>query len=72
MDANRKKFVVKPLRNNMGMDQNKAKETWQALRSAIKEIHEHNASLLSFEELYRYNSFDILLHMHILKSVSIL
>ncbi|KAF0696286.1 Aste57867_12984 [Aphanomyces stellatus] len=63
MDANRKKFVVKPFRNNMGMDVNKAKETWQSLRSAIKEIHGHNASLLSFEELYR-NSYNMVLHKH--------
>ncbi|OQR80766.1 Cullin family protein [Achlya hypogyna] len=63
MDATRKKFVVKPFRNNVGMDLNKAKETWQALRSAIKEIHGHNASLLSFEELYR-NSYNMVLHKH--------
>ncbi|RHZ42273.1 hypothetical protein DYB26_000762, partial [Aphanomyces astaci] len=63
MDAGRKKFVVKPFRNNIGMDVNKAKETWQSLRSAIGEIHGHNASLLSFEELYR-NSYNMVLHKH--------
>ncbi|CAK4079420.1 unnamed protein product [Aphanomyces euteiches] len=47
----------------MGMDVNKAKETWQSLRNAIKEIHSHNASLLSFEELYR-NSYNMVLHKH--------
>ncbi|ETW10182.1 hypothetical protein H310_00552 [Aphanomyces invadans] len=63
MDAGRKKFVVKPYRNNIGMDVTKAKETWQSLRSAIKEIHSHNASLLSFEELYR-SSYNMVLHKH--------
>jgi len=53
METGRKKFIVKPFRNNIGMDSAKAKETWLALSSAIKEIHCHNASLLSFEELYR-------------------
>ncbi|EQC28612.1 hypothetical protein SDRG_13691 [Saprolegnia diclina VS20] len=63
MEAGRKKFVVKPFRSNVGMDVTKAKETWQALRCAIKEIHGHNASLLSFEELYR-NSYNMVLHKH--------
>jgi hypothetical protein len=36
------------------MDQQQAEEIWQQLRAAIKQIHNHNASSLSFEELYRY------------------
>ncbi|OQR97765.1 transmembrane protein, partial [Thraustotheca clavata] len=59
----RKKFVVKPFRSNMSMDVTKAKEIWQSLRRAIQEIHSHNASALSFEELYR-NSYNMVLHKH--------
>jgi cullin 3 len=49
-----KKLVIKPYRQNMGMDQARAQEIWASLRTAIYEIFSHNASLLSFEELYRY------------------
>lgn len=48
-----KKLVIKPYRQNMGMDLARAQEIWDSLRNAIDEIFSHNASLLSFEELYR-------------------
>lgn len=48
-----KKMVIKPYRQTMGLDAAGAQETWQSLRRAIEEIFSHNASLLSFEELYR-------------------
>lgn len=48
-----KKLVIKPYRQNMGMDVARAQEIWASLRKAIDEIFSHNASLLSFEELYR-------------------
>jgi cullin 3 len=47
-----KKLVIKPYRQ-MGMDVARANEIWESLRRAIDEIFSHNASLLSFEELYR-------------------
>jgi hypothetical protein len=31
-----------------------ADKTWKVLEDAIREIHNQNASGLSFEELYRY------------------
>jgi len=36
---------------------------WKALRDAIQEIHNQNASSLSFEELYR-NAYNLVLHKH--------
>lgn len=36
-------------------------ETWNSLRVAIREIHNHNASNLSFEENYRY-AYNLVLH----------
>ncbi|TMW55581.1 hypothetical protein Poli38472_010463 [Pythium oligandrum] len=47
----------------MGMDLTRAQEIWESLRKAIDEIFSHNASLLSFEELYR-NSYNLVLHKH--------
>ncbi|CAI5707445.1 unnamed protein product [Peronospora effusa] len=58
-----KKLVIKPYRPNMGMDPTRAQEIWILLRTAIYEIFSHNASLLSFEELYR-NSYNLVLHKH--------
>lgn len=58
-----KKLVIKPYRQNMGMDQTRAQEIWSSLRTAIYEIFLHNASVLSFEELYR-NSYNLVLHKH--------
>ncbi|KAL8006350.1 putative cullin protein, neddylation [Plasmopara halstedii] len=58
-----KKLVIKPYRQNMGMDQTRAQEIWSSLRKAIYEIFLHNASVLSFEELYR-NSYNLVLHKH--------
>ena len=36
-------------------------ETWSALSRAIREIHNHNASNLSFEENYRF-AYNLVLH----------
>eukprot|EP00743_Colponemidia_sp_Colp-15_P002799 GILK01003029.1.p1 GENE.GILK01003029.1~~GILK01003029.1.p1 ORF type:complete len:733 (-),score=137.04 GILK01003029.1:128-2326(-) len=57
------KFVIKPFRPNVPMDSTQAEKTWQALQEAIHEIHNHNASTLSFEELYR-NAYNLVLHKH--------
>eukprot|EP00913_Durusdinium_trenchii_P008446 g7931.t1 len=37
--------------------------TWECLRHAIHQIHQHNASSLSFEELYR-NAYNLVLHKY--------
>ncbi|KAI9916821.1 hypothetical protein PsorP6_016926 [Peronosclerospora sorghi] len=58
-----KKLVIKPYRQHLGIDQACAQEIWSSLRTAIYEIFSHNASLLSFEELYR-NSYNLVLHEH--------
>eukprot|EP00501_MAST-03F_sp_TOSAG23-6_P002131 GSMAST32.ASY1.ANO1.2228.1 assembled CDS len=58
-----KKFVIKPFRPNVQMDDKQATKIWNALRSAIQEIHNKNASSLSFEELYR-NAYNLVLHKH--------
>jgi len=38
-------------------------KTWKVLEDAIREIHNQNASGLSFEELYR-NAYNMVLHKH--------
>ena len=45
------------------MDESQALGIWRSLRGAILEIYNHNASLLSFEELYR-NAYNLVLHKH--------
>jgi len=45
------------------MDQTSALLTFQSLASAMDEIHNRNASTLSFEELYR-NAYNLVLHKH--------
>ena len=46
-----KKLVIKPFRPNAQWNEDKAKNVWQALSNAIKEIHKERAGSLSFEEL---------------------
>jgi cullin 3 len=41
------------------MDLSAAEKTWKVLEDAIHEINNHNASGLSFEELYRCGAADI-------------
>ena len=45
------------------MDEAESKRTWAALKKAIHQIHDHNASVLSFEELYR-NAYNLVLHKY--------
>lgn len=61
--SDKKKFVIKPFRPHCQMDAGQAKEIWQKLSEAIREIHNQNASALSFEELYR-NAYNLVLHKH--------
>ena len=46
-------FSIRPYQHSSNMNQTGAIETWNSLDSAITQIHEQNASHLSFEELYR-------------------
>ncbi|DAZ98501.1 TPA: hypothetical protein N0F65_004938 [Lagenidium giganteum] len=61
--VNMSKMVIKPYRQSMGMDLARAQDIWESLHKAIDKIFSHEASLLSFEELYR-NSYNLVLHKH--------
>jgi len=45
------------------MDEKESNRTWECLKNAIHQIHQHNASSLSFEELYR-NAYNLVLHKY--------
>ncbi|CAD7965133.1 unnamed protein product [Amoebophrya sp. A120] len=45
------------------MNKRDAENVWASLKAAIHQIHQHNASTLSFEELYR-NAYNLVLHKH--------
>jgi hypothetical protein len=47
-------LVIEPYRHKVALDPNYAEKTWKILEHAIHEIYNHNASGLSFEELYRF------------------
>jgi len=61
--SQRRQFVIKPFRPHCQMDDAQALVIWKSLRGAILEIYNHNASMLSFEELYR-NAYNLVLHKH--------
>eukprot|EP00613_Pedinella_sp_CCMP2098_P033057 CAMPEP_0171731480 /NCGR_PEP_ID=MMETSP0991-20121206/28962_1 /TAXON_ID=483369 /ORGANISM="non described non described, Strain CCMP2098" /LENGTH=829 /DNA_ID=CAMNT_0012326513 /DNA_START=87 /DNA_END=2577 /DNA_ORIENTATION=- len=63
MSNGKGKFVIKPFRPYCAMDGAQATEIWYQLQAAIKQIHNKNASSLSFEELYR-NAYNLVLHKH--------
>lgn len=52
---------IEPFRHAVSADPNYADRTWKVLENAIHEIHNKNASGLSFEELYR-NAYNMVLH----------
>mmetsp|Transcript_12715 Transcript_12715/g.18225 ORF Transcript_12715/g.18225 Transcript_12715/m.18225 type:complete len:996 (-) Transcript_12715:78-3065(-) len=56
-------YSIKPFRSYSQMDNTSALATFQSLASAMDEIHNRNASTLSFEELYR-NAYNLVLHKH--------
>ena len=62
-DGAKGKFVIKPFRPSVQMNHERATQIWEALHAAIREIHNKNASSLSFEELYR-NAYNLVLHKH--------
>ncbi|XP_028762095.1 cullin-3A-like [Neltuma alba] len=61
--SNQKKrnFQIEAFKHRVVMDPKYADKTWKILEHAINEIYNHNASGLSFEELYR-NAYNMVLH----------
>ncbi|CAI5462909.1 unnamed protein product [Closterium sp. Yama58-4] len=56
-------FHIEPFRHKVEMDPRYAEKTWGILEDAIHQIYNHNASGLSFEELYR-NAYNMVLHKY--------
>ncbi|XP_049385432.1 cullin-3A-like [Solanum stenotomum] len=62
MSAPKKKnFQIEAFKHRVVVDPKYAEKTWKILEHAIHEIYNHNASGLSFEELYR-NAYNMVLH----------
>ncbi|XP_022774482.1 cullin-3A-like [Durio zibethinus] len=62
MSAQKKKaFQIEAFKHRVVVDPKYAEKTWKVLEHAIHEIYNHNASGLSFEELYR-NAYNMVLH----------
>ncbi|TVU42989.1 hypothetical protein EJB05_09418 [Eragrostis curvula] len=54
---------IEPFRHRVETDPNFFDKSWRKLHDAIREIYNHNASGLSFEELYR-TAYNMVLHKH--------
>merc|ERR1719199_1514547 len=54
---------IRQFRSGDPMDERESNRTWESLKQAIHQIHQHNASSLSFEELYR-NGYNLVLHKY--------
>jgi cullin 3 len=68
--SNQKKrnFQIEAFKHRVVVDPKYADKTWKVLEHAIREIYNHNASGLSFEELYRFVpflSFLLLYNFHV-------
>lgn len=50
----KRNFQIEAFKHKVVVDPKYAEKTWKVLEDAIKEIYNHNASGLSFEELYRF------------------
>ncbi|KAH9314046.1 hypothetical protein KI387_022673 [Taxus chinensis] len=61
--AKRKNIKIEPFKHKVDMDPKYAEKTWRILEHTINEIYNHNASGLSFEELYR-NAYNMVLHKY--------
>ncbi|OIV90285.1 hypothetical protein TanjilG_08322 [Lupinus angustifolius] len=62
MSAPKKRpFQIEAFKHRAVVDPKYAEKTWKVLEHAIHEIYNHNASGLSFEELYR-NAYNMVLH----------
>ncbi|XP_047972459.1 cullin-3A-like [Salvia hispanica] len=57
----KRNFQIEAFKHKVVVDPKYAEKTWKVLEDAIKEIYNHNASGLSFEELYR-NAYNMVLH----------
>jgi hypothetical protein len=49
----KRNFKIEAFKQRVELDPKYAERTWKVLEHAIHEIYNHNASGLSFEELYR-------------------
>ncbi|KAG1366439.1 cullin-3A [Cocos nucifera] len=64
MSAQKKRnFKIEAFKHRVEVDPKYAEKTWKILEHAIHEIYNHNASGLSFEELYR-NAYNMVLHKY--------
>ncbi|XP_039113870.1 cullin-3B-like [Dioscorea cayenensis subsp. rotundata] len=64
MSAQKKRnFKIEAFKHRVEVDPKYADKTWRVLEHAIHEIYNHNASGLSFEELYR-NAYNMVLHKY--------
>ncbi|KAI5078435.1 hypothetical protein GOP47_0006106 [Adiantum capillus-veneris] len=61
--SKKKTFKIEPFKHKVEIDPRYAERTWSILEDAIHEIYNHNASGLSFEELYR-NAYNMVLHKY--------
>ncbi|KAK9152548.1 hypothetical protein Sjap_000028 [Stephania japonica] len=57
----KRNFQIEAFKHRVVVDPKYAEKTWNILEHAIHEIYNHNASGLSFEELYR-NAYNMVLH----------
>ncbi|KAI9170220.1 hypothetical protein LWI28_024686 [Acer negundo] len=57
----KRNFRIEAFKQRVVVDPKYADKTWKILEHAIHEIYNHNASGLSFEELYR-NAYNMVLH----------
>ncbi|KAI0496278.1 hypothetical protein KFK09_022592 [Dendrobium nobile] len=59
----KRNFKIEAFKHKVEVDPKYAEKTWKILEHAIHEIYNHNASGLSFEELYR-NAYNMVLHKY--------
>uniref|UniRef100_A0A1D1YRK4 Cullin-3B n=1 Tax=Anthurium amnicola TaxID=1678845 RepID=A0A1D1YRK4_9ARAE len=59
----KRNFRIEAFKHRVDVDPKYAERTWKVLEHAIHEIYNHNASGLSFEELYR-NAYNMVLHKY--------
>ncbi|XP_073118727.1 cullin-3A-like [Henckelia pumila] len=59
----KRNFQIEAFKHRVVVDPKYADKTWAILEHAIHEIYNHNASGLSFEELYR-NAYNMVLHKY--------
>ncbi|GAA0145750.1 ubiquitin-protein ligase [Lithospermum erythrorhizon] len=57
----KRNFQIEAFKHKVVVDPKYADKTWKIIEHAIHQIYSHNASSLSFEELYR-NAYNMVLH----------